>query len=153
MEHKNSYIENFEELTESFSSILDTISYFKIQMTELQNNIRKLEKKTKKSFKKINKELEKKKKQYSTKKPSGFAKPCKVSNELCDFMNKPNGTELARTEVTQYIIQYIKDNNLQNQENKKYIKADNKLYKLLDLNENDTLTYFNLQSYMNKHFL
>jgi chromatin remodeling complex protein RSC6 len=67
-------------------------------------------------------------------------------------MNKPNGTELARTEVTQYLINYIKDNNLQNEENKKCIKADNKLYKLLDLNENETLTYFNLQSYMNKHF-
>lgn len=150
--NKNTYLDDIEELTNSFSNILHTISYFKIQMTELQNNIRVLEKKTKKSFKKINKELNKKKHKNALKKPSGFAKPTKVTNELCIFMNKPQGTELARTEVTQYLINYIKEHNLQNKENKKYIKPDNKLSELLKLNEFDTLTYFNLQSYMNKHF-
>ena len=39
-------------------------------------------------------------------------------------MDKPNGSEVARTEVTQFIISYIKTNNLQWQENRKIIKCN-----------------------------
>lgn len=61
--------------------------------------------------------------------------------------------EVARTNVTQYLINYIKKNNLQSEENKKYIKPDEKLNKLLNIREEDEVTYFNIQSYMNKHFI
>ena len=67
-------------------------------------------------------------------------------------MDKPNGSEVARTEVTQFIISYIKTNDLQWQENRKIIKPDKALKSLLG-NGNDEVTYFNLQRYMNKHFL
>ena len=67
-------------------------------------------------------------------------------------MDKPNGSEVARTEVTQFIISYIKTNNLQWQENRKVIKPDKALHTLLG-NGEDEVTYFNLQRYMNKHFI
>ena len=53
-------------------------------------------------------DLKKSKKGNVKKEPSGFAKPTLISNELCDFLSKPNGTEMARTEVTKYLTQYIK---------------------------------------------
>jgi chromatin remodeling complex protein RSC6 len=70
-------------------------------------------------------------------------------------MKVPEGTKLARTEVTKFLIQYIKENNLQNPKQKKEIKPDNALLSLLDIkkNEKEPLTYFNLQSKMNKHFV
>ena len=68
-------------------------------------------------------------------------------------MGKEVGTEIARTEVTQYLIQYIKDNELQFSENKKIIVPDNTLKNLLGVNEGDEVTYFNLQRLMNKHFI
>ena len=68
-------------------------------------------------------------------------------------MNQPDGTEMARTEVTKYIIQYIKDHNLPDKQNKKVIKPDKRLKSLLKLQKNDEVTYFNLQKYMNKHFI
>ena len=86
-------------------------------------------------------------------KPSGFAKPAKVSDELCSFMGKDSGTEIARTEVTQYLIQYIKDHNLQFEENKKVIVPDDTLKNLLGVSEDEQVTYFNLQRLMNKHFI
>ena len=43
-------------------------------------------------------------------------------------MDKPEGTKMARTEVTKYVIQYIKDNNLPQG---KVIKPDKKLEGLL----------------------
>ena len=65
-------------------------------------------------------------------------------------MGQPEGTELARTEVTKYIIQYIKDNKLPEG---KIIKPDKKLKGLLKVESNEEVTYFNIQKYMNKHFV
>ena len=66
---------------------------------------------------------------------------------------KPKGSMAARTEVTQYIIQYIKDNNLQWKDNRKIIKPNTPLKNLLDVKKSDEVTYFNIQRYMNKHFI
>ncbi len=68
-------------------------------------------------------------------------------------MNKQEGTQIARTEVTRALISYIKENNLQNKSNKKIILPDEKLKFLLGINQEQELTYFNLQKYMNKHFI
>ena len=86
-------------------------------------------------------------------KPSGFAKPTKVTKELCEFMNKDEGSEIARTDVTRALIFYINENNLQNETNKKIISPDEKLKSLLDIKEDQVLTYFTLQKFMNKHFI
>lgn len=88
------------------------------------------------------------------KNPSGFAKPTKLSKELCDFLSLPESTELARTAVTKHINAYIMEKNLQNPENKKLILADEKLTKLLNLQPTDQqLSYFNLQRYMKHLFV
>ena len=85
-------------------------------------------------------------------KPSGFAKPGYISPELCNFLGKPNGTEMARTDVTRFLTTYIKDHDLQNKENKKEIICDAALSGLLKPNKDDIITYFNLQSYMKRHY-
>ena len=69
-------------------------------------------------------------------------------------MELEKGSKVARTQVTQYLSTYIKDNNLINPENKKIIVPDAKLSKLLGDDIIDIeLTYFNIQTFMNKHFL
>jgi upstream activation factor subunit UAF30 len=68
-------------------------------------------------------------------------------------MSKEEGVQVARTEVTQFIIKYIKENNLQNPENRKKIMPDDTLKKLLAVKEEEDVTYFNLQKYMNRHFV
>jgi chromatin remodeling complex protein RSC6 len=85
--------------------------------------------------------------------PSGFAKPCKVTKELCEFMNKSDETEFARTEVTKSLVQYVKENHLEDINNKKNILPDEKLKNLLKIEEGQELTYFNIQKFMNKHFI
>lgn len=141
-----------EKLSGSFTSILQTMSSFKSQITVLQQQLKVLEKDTKKHVKSLEREL-KKRRPKGQRKPSGFAQPIQISKELCDFLQKPSGSQVARTEVTQYLISYIKENKLQNEENKKVILPDEKLMKLLSLDEGDELTFFNIQSYMNKHFV
>jgi len=147
-----------ESLVESFNSIIDNLSLLKFQINSIQQKIRCIEKqinKDLKSAKKQNKCKEDKKLKLADKKPSGFAKPIPVTKELCEFMNKPNGSDIARTEVTKALISYIKINNLNDQTKKTKIIPDNKLQNLLGISKDEIpeLNFFNIQKYMNKHFI
>jgi chromatin remodeling complex protein RSC6 len=84
--------------------------------------------------------------------PSGITKPTVVSEAMCEFMGKPKGTLIARTEVTKFITNYIKTNNLKDLVSKRNINPDAKLRSLLSIPTTETLTYFNLQKYMTTHF-
>jgi len=139
---------------DSFDQIIDNISLLKIQMTEVQQKIRQLEKNIKKELKNVDK-INKINNMKKEKKPSGFATPRLVTSELCEFMDKPLGTAVARTDVNKYLISYIKNNNLQDIANKSVIIPDSKLKDLLGVTfEQDTpLTFFTIQKYMNKHFI
>ena len=139
-------------ITEQFEGINTTISQFKSQLITLQQQIKLIEKNINKEYNNLKKESEKKRNK-GNKNPSGFAKPTKVTDELCQFMNKTEGSEVARTDVTKALIHYIEENKLQNTTNKKIINPDEKLKNLLGIEDpNTVLTYFNLQQYMNKHF-
>jgi len=135
-----------------FGGILTTLGTFRQSITALQTQIRNLEKGVRKEMKTLKKEAAKNKAK-GNRKPSGFAKPSEVTDELCTFMGKDTGTEIARTEVTQYLIQYIKIHELQFADNKKIILPDATLKALLSVTDKDEVTYFNLQRLMNKHFV
>lgn len=141
-----------EELKETFGGLLGNISSLKSQLTAFSQQLKALEKKIHKKMKQLEKENQKSKNK-GNRNPSGFANPTKISEQLCDFMKIPNGSEMARTDVTKYIIKYIKENELQNKENAKMIDPNQTLKSLLDVKENEPLTYFNIQRYMNKHFI
>jgi chromatin remodeling complex protein RSC6 len=85
--------------------------------------------------------------------PSGFAKPTRLSDELCAFLNLPVGSELARTNVTRQLNLYIKEHKLQREDNKKFIQPNAPLKELLKISDEDTLSYFNLQRYMKHLFV
>ena len=78
--------------------------------------------------------------------------PVNISDELACFLGEENGTKIARTKVSLYITEYIKWHKLQDKENPKKINPDNKLAVLLNLNDTDELTYFNIQDYLSPHF-
>jgi chromatin remodeling complex protein RSC6 len=141
-----------DDLLEKFTNLSNSLTNIKTQITTLQQELRLVEKNVKKQMKGLKKEVIKNKNK-GNRKPSGFAKPSKVTKELCAFMNKNEGSEIARTDVTKALVSYIKENNLENKENSKIIKPDDKLKILLGLEEDEQLTYFNIQKYMNKHFI
>jgi upstream activation factor subunit UAF30 len=93
----------------------------------------------------------KKKKNNNSGKLSGFEKPTLISDELAVFFGKEKGSRMARTEVSKMIHKYVKDNSLQNKDNRRIIHPDAKLKKLLD-SKDEELTYFNLQKYLKHHF-
>ena len=142
-------------IMEKFNTINDSLTLFKMEISTLQKVVKNVEKDVTKELNNIKKN--KKKEKTKTKRaPSGFAKPTKVTKELCEFMNKPEGSEIARTEVTKALVSYIKSNNLieLGEATKNKIVPDEKLKNLLGIQceEVNELTYFNIQKYMNKHF-
>jgi chromatin remodeling complex protein RSC6 len=124
-------------------------------MSLLKSEFRQIEKQVTREMRVLDKMNARRNKNKGNRAPSGFVKPTKISNDLATFLGKEPGTLMARTDVTKAIIQYIENNNLQNSENKKIIFPDEKLKILLGLDEKKgiTLTYFNLQKYMNRHFV
>ena len=84
---------------------------------------------------------------------SAILKSASLSKELCEFLCKSENTEMLRTEVTKEIYKYIQDNNLQDSENKKLINPNDALIKLFNIEETQELTYFNIQTFLNKHFI
>lgn len=143
---------NDTDLFAQFEKITDGLTIVKGQINNLQQHLKMLEKNVKKQMKSMKKNVLKNKNK-GIRKPSGFAKPSKVTKELCNFMNQNEGTEIARTDVTKALIKYIKENKLENEKNSKIIKPDDKLKYLLEINDDQELTYFNIQKYMNKHFV
>jgi len=133
-----------------FKEVLDNLSDFKKTITQFQNKVRMLEKKVQRYEVTSNK---KRKKQNKEKQSKGICKPVLISDELCSFIGKEKGTQMARTEVTKYLIQYIKENKLQQDDNKRIIQPDDNLKNLLKIENNEEVNFFNIQKFMNPHYL
>ncbi len=82
--------------------------------------------------------------------PSIFERPVQVTDELCAFLGKAKRTQMSRSEVTKGVNQYVKDKSLKDKHD---IKPDAALKKLLALPEGTSLTYFNLQRFLNRHYI
>jgi len=141
-----------DDMLIQFEQLISQLTVVRSQIYFIQHNIKQLEKTVKKQIKGLKKEATKNKNK-GNRLPSGFAKPSKVTKELCEFMNRAEGSEIARTEVTRALVSYIKENKLENAVNSKIISPDEKLKVLLGLDDDKELTYFNIQKYMNKHFV
>lgn len=139
-------------MTEGFTDFLSKLQALTTQIASLKTEFRALEKRSVRELKAAQKANAKRKRKSTNRAPSGFVKPTLISNELAGFLNKPVGTEMARTEVTREINGYIREHNLQDKENGRKINPDKKLASLLKIQSGDELTYFNLQRYMSPHF-
>ena len=151
-------VKNVEEVqpeTDAAEQSLDftaKLQQASVLLASLRSDFKIIEKKWNRELKVALKQSSKRKRKAGNRAPSGFVKPTRISDELAKFLDKPVGSEMARTEVTREINKYIIAHNLQDEENGRKINADSKLTTLLKLTNDDTLTYFNLQKYMSCHF-
>ncbi len=143
-----------DDVGKAFADLLQKLQTLTATFTAVKQDFKALEKKYMRELRVATKATDKKKKSASTKprQPSGFVKPTKISTELAKFLGKPEGSEMARTEVTREINKYIRANDLQDSSNGRKINPDAKLRGLLQVPTSDDLTYFNLQKYLSKHF-
>ena len=132
------------------SELTDKISSVQLEMKSIQQTLKLLTKEYEKQKKVIAKVQ--RKRENAKKSPSGFAKPCKISNELCKFVGIPEGSERSRTDITRFINAYVKEKNLNNPENRREFFPDDKLRAILNVNDKEKVTYFILQRLIAHHF-
>lgn len=121
-------------------------------VSELISEAKRLEKKAAKVQKLADKRRRKVPRVPGEGKPSVFEIPTNISPQLCAFLGRPAGSQESRSNVSRLVSEYIKAHNLK-VEKSHAINADAKLRGLLGLKEGDALTYFNLQKYLNPHYL
>jgi hypothetical protein len=123
-------------------------------LTEAIKHTQKLQKKAAKLQKVADKRRKRKVEVGADGKParlSIFQIPQPLSNDLCSFMGSATGSKESRCNVTKFVTKYIKDHNLK--VGKHNIVPDAKLKSLLRVPEGETLSYFNLQKYLNIHYI
>jgi chromatin remodeling complex protein RSC6 len=139
-------------LAGDYTEFMSKLQQVSTLLSMLKSEFRLLEKKSSRELRTATKASAKRKRKCGNRSPSGFVKPTLISDELAAFLARPLGSQLARTDVTREINDYIRTHKLQHPENGRRINADAKLMALLKLKEGDELTYFNLQRYMSPHF-
>jgi len=156
----NSMKQRFENLIKAKSEL---VLELKREIQELRKMQRDHETVVKAASKKTKKK--KSRDENSTRKPSGFASPVVVSDDLYTFLSQfgvKKGDPIARTDVTRHITNYIKEKDLQNPEHRREIIPDAALKKLFgpaiepkDPNDPKSplvYTYLKLQRYLSAHF-
>jgi len=140
--------------SESASPLVDLVAKttaLAAAIKEVQSSLKTLTKDYER-MKKLVEKTERKRANARTQ-PSGFAKPTKISDEMCDFLGVPRGTELSRTDVTRKINAYVKLHNLNKPDNKRIILPDAKLKKILGVTGDEEVSFFVLQRFIKNHFI
>ena len=153
--------QRFERLIKSKQDLMNEL---KREVQELRKMQRDHEHAIKEASKK-SKRKKSKRDEANPRKPSGFASPVVVSDDLYSFLSQfgvKKEDPIARTDVTRHITSYIKEHDLQNPEHRREIIPDAALKKLFgpaiepkDPNDPKSplvYTYLKLQRYLSPHF-
>lgn len=86
------------------------------------------------------------------KRPTIFKTPVTLKNELCAFLGKSNGTQMAPADVTKAFSAYVETHNLKNAEKGQghTIHPNAAMRKLFMLAEGETVSYRNVQKHLYK---
>lgn len=147
-------------LADRFSSLLSLVDEQTKTHTSFMKTVNSELKALQKELSKVHPKSRKKKKEPVdgedvVKRKNVFDVPVPVSDELCDFLGVEKGQMYSREFVRNSMFEYVKSNNLQNPENRRYILLDTtdagrKLGSLL--NPDQPLTFFNMQRYLKPHY-
>lgn len=85
--------------------------------------------------------------------PSGFARPCLVSDTLAAFVGAAPGTRIPRTDVTKSLNAYVNKHNLKNPDNKREVVIDAALADLTGLDVGHKVSMFGMQTHLKQHYL
>lgn len=143
-----------QKMMAKLTSLKERLHENKRDATQMCVEVNALEKMMEQYVLKIAKDTQKNTTEKRKRKPSGFASPTHVSPELCVFMGRQVGDLISRTETSKFLSNYISSNSLTDPQNKTIIRPDATLSRLLgdDAQQNE-ITYFTIQRYMNRHFI
>jgi chromatin remodeling complex protein RSC6 len=87
------------------------------------------------------------------KRPTIFTTPVTLKDDLCGFLGKPKGFQMTPADVTRAFSAYVDSHKLKDVEKGHTIHPDVAMRKVLGVQEGETLTYRNIQSYLYKLYV
>lgn len=150
---RESVISSFDELVEMVNTEIQHLreSPVKTKGIKFLRSLNKRVKTLRGHTIRVMKQKQKNKTDRKVNKNSGFLKPVKISKDLAKFTGWDEDQLRSRVEVTKYICNYISEHDLQNPADRRQIRPDAKLQKLLGYNPKKTeepLRYYSLQTHL-----
>ena len=142
-----------KKMAERIAEVNSSLNEMKVAQDKYRESVKKMNHVYEMMVKKEQKQANKPKKE---RKACGFAVAVPVSDIMCEFMEVEKGSLVARTDITKRLNAYIKANGLENPENRQQILPDERLRKILGVASGTAdvvITHFNIQKYINGHFL
>lgn len=85
-------------------------------------------------------------------KNTGFTKPEKIPDGIRSLLNITE-REMSRTDVTKLLYKYFTDNNMYDTNSRREIVPNDSIRKIFHMAEDDTLTFYNLQSWLKNAYI
>ena len=147
-------VQSFTEdvFSTKFTELISRLAAFTNDLRDINSQVRSLQKEHNR-FVRENTKRNAKRLRTTKRTASGFAKPTLLSDEMYNFLGIEKGTLVVRNDATKKLFDYVKANNLRNEEDKRIIMLNPTLRSLLNVPEGDSLTYFNIQKYIKHHFV
>ena len=127
------------EFNEQFTSLLNMTNDMAKETKGLQTGLKDLYKK----FRTLEKSCKTKTKRVQ--------KPCALSKELQKFLKVDTDTQLTRAKVMSMISDYIKEKNLQIQDDKRKFSTDNSLAKIFGVKKSHSMSFIEINKYVSPH--
>ena len=142
-------VNQLNSITELLDTLAKTSKALTLEMKSLTKDVNKLRisKSGKKQKRVINPDV--------PRKLGALEKPVPITDELSEFLGFEKGEMYSRQQVTQTINKFVKDNDLQNPENRRYILLESEAglkLKTLLRDPDQPLTFFNIQRYLKVHY-
>lgn len=133
-------------MNESVETLTKTLKVLATELKLVQKEVGKMKPK-----KRVKKEVD----PDAPRRENALEKPVVITEELCDFLGLKRGELYSRQTVTKTINKYVKDHDLQNPENRRFILLDSEAglkLKALLRDPDQPLTFFNIQRYLKPHY-
>ena len=133
-------------MNESVETLTKTLKVLATELKLVQKEVGKMKPK-----KRVKKEVD----PDAPRRENALEKPVVITEELCDFLGLTRGDLYSRQTVTKTINKYVKDHDLQNPENRRFILLDSEAgqkLKTLLRDPDQPLTFFNIQRYLKPHY-
>lgn len=128
-------------LDDQFKVIFEGISGLNNNAKDLQLGVKKLHKMCKSACK-----------PKKVKKHTVMHDPMNLSNELIKYLKLESGAKMTKSECMKLVSTRVKDEKMQNPENKRQFTPNKKLAKVLNMSEIKTITFVELNKYLAHHF-
>lgn len=143
-------VRQLNTMAELLETLAKTSKSLTVEMKALTKDVNKL-RASKMSGKKTKRVVD----PNTPRKPGALEKPVPISEELADFLGLTKGEMYSRQTVTQGIYAFVKTNDIQNPENRRYILLESEAglkLKALLRDPDQPLTFFNIQRYLKVHY-